>query len=265
MRWFVILMSNLALTLPASADSLDHKFAVNVGAFFTDRDTEVRLDSELLGRGTLIDLEDQLGLDKSDAVFRLDGFYRFNRRHRLDFSVFDLSRDATATIDETVQFGDRVFAVNTTVSTEFDLLIAKMAYTWAFIERPQGFLGATLGVYVADVTIGISEPNLGSVETGDITAPLPVVGLRGEYLLSERWSLRASSELFFVEIDDVEGQLVDLNAGIRFQAFDNVAFGLAYNAVTIDVESGKRGFTGELDWQYNGALLYVEMGLGAVP
>ena len=63
----------------------------------------------------------------------------------------------------------------------------------------------------------------------------------------------------------MEGQLVDLSAGVRFQAFQNVAFGLAYNAVTIDVESVERGFTGELDWQYSGALLYVEMGIGAVP
>ena len=80
-----------------------------------------------------------------------------------------------------------------------------------------------------------------------------------------RWSLRASSELFFLEIDDVAGELVDLSAGIRFQAFDSVAFGLAYNRVTIDVESDKRVFTGELDWRYSGALLYVEVGIGAVP
>ena len=103
----------------------------------------------------------------------------------------------TSTIDETLQFGDEVFSINTTVRTDFDLLIAKMAYTWSFIERPKGYLGATLGVYVADGTIGISEPNLGSAETGDITAPLPVVGLRGEYLLSDRWSLRAQLGAFF--------------------------------------------------------------------
>ena len=265
MRWPLALTTTLLLSATVAADSLDHRFSVNVGAFFTDRDTEVRLDSELLGRGTLIDFEDQLGLDKSDAVFRVDGFYRFNRRNRLDFSVFDLSRQATATIDEDVQFGDEVFSINTSVDTEFDLLIAKMAYTWAFIERPQGYLGATVGVYVADVTIGISESNFGSIESGEITAPLPVVGLRGEYLLSDRWSFRASSELFFIDVDNVEGQLVDLNAGIRYQAFENVAFGLAYNTVEIDVESGDRGFTGVLDWQYSGALLYVEMGIGTVP
>ena len=55
---------------------LDDRFSVSLGAFITTRDTDTRLDSNTLGKGTTINLEEDLGLDTSDSVFRLDSHYR---------------------------------------------------------------------------------------------------------------------------------------------------------------------------------------------
>ncbi len=263
-RSILLLALGVTFALPVLGSGRNtDRFSISLGAFITDRDTDSRLDS-VAGQGTAIDFEKDLGLDASGTVLRLDGYYRFNRRHRIDFAVFDLSRDASATIDEQIDFGDETFGVNTTVSAEFDLLIVKAAYTWSVFDRNNGYLGLTAGLYTADTKSSLSEPTLGVAETRSITAPLPVVGLRGEYQLSQWWTLRGSAEFFAIEVDNVDGQLTDLHVGIDYRPAKRWAVGLGYNSVRIEVDSTKAAFTGSLDWAYDGALLYLKLGFGAI-
>jgi hypothetical protein len=262
-----ILTSVLAICLVAStslaAEPDSARGGIALGVFITDRDTEARLNSETLGLGTLIDLEDDLGLDSSGTVARLDGYYRFQPRHRIDFAVFDLSRDASATIDEVIQFGDEIFDINSTISAEFDLTIYKVAYTYSLLMRDDGYLGVTAGLYTLDTRISLRESNTGQFEAEDLTAPLPVFGLRGDYDLTPRLMLRSSAELFEVEFDDVDGSLVDFYIGLDYHFRDNFALGLGYNRVSIDVDADGSEFNGSLDWTYDGVLLNVMYTFGS--
>jgi hypothetical protein len=96
----------LLLLAPAFAfaqSEVDDRFSISVGAFVTNRSTDTQIDSDVLGKGTVINFEDDLGLDSSDTVFRIDGHYQFGQKHRVNFSVFDLSRDSSATILRDIQ------------------------------------------------------------------------------------------------------------------------------------------------------------------
>lgn len=242
----------------AAADSVEgDRFSLSLGVFITDRDTEAELDGTV-NPGTATDFESDLGLDSSDTVFRLDGYYRFNERHRFDFSVFDLSRSASKQIEREIQWGDTLYVIDTQVDADFDLAIYKAAYTYSFLRREDAYLGATVGLYVADTKASLKEQTLGSAEVGELTAPLPVIGLRGEYALSDRWSIRASGEFFFIEYDNVDGSLVDLYAGVDYSVLDNMSIGLGINSVTLDVDIAKRGFKGGLDWKYTGGLIFLK-------
>jgi hypothetical protein len=255
----VILGSLLLAPACALAQSdLDDRFSFSLGVFVADRDTDVRLDSATLGTGTDIDFEGDLGLETSDSVARLDGYYRFSRKHRVNFSVFDLSRDSSATIQGDIQFGETVFAVDSIVNAEFDVKIFKLAYTYSFFLRDNAYVGVTVGAYVADSNINLTEPNLGQIESAHLTAPLPVIGFRGEYDFADRWRLSASGELFAVEFDNVDGSLVDLYLAIDYRLTDHVAIGLGYNAVNIDIDATKNNFSGKLDWGYDGVLLFFK-------
>ena len=145
------------------------------------------------------------------------------------------------------------------MKTDNDLSIYKAAYTYSFLNRENGYLGATLGFYVADFKMSIAEENLGQSEIGELTAPLPVIGLRGEYALSDRWSFRASGEFFFIEYDNVDGSLVDIYAGFDYSILDHLSLGIGFNRVTIDVDATKSSFGGALDWQYSGALAFLKL------
>jgi len=255
----VLLIAGLSyLAAPAAADSLDDdRFSLSLGVFITDRDTEARFESSL-GNGTDIDLETDLGLNSSDSVFRVDGYVRFSKRHRADFSVFDLSRKNSKQIEREIQWGDTLYSIDTVVESDNGLSIYKAAYTYSFLNGEDGYLGATFGIYVADWKVSLKEQNLGSAEVGELTAPLPVIGLRGEYALSDRWSFRASGEFFFVEYDNIDGSLVDIYAGFDYSILDHLSLGIGFNRVTIDVDATRSSFGGAIDWQYSGALAFLK-------
>ena len=109
---------------PALAESVEwHRVGLSVGAaLFADFETEIRVDSATLGRGSKIALEDGLDLDSDTEIGRADGFYRFNRKHRIDASYFNIERDSTLTINQQLQIGDAVFPINTSVNATFGSL-----------------------------------------------------------------------------------------------------------------------------------------------
>jgi len=165
--------------------------------------------------------------------------------------VIPISRD--------IQFGDQLFVLNTAINSNFGLKISKLAYTYSLLHRDNGYLGLSAGLYVADSKISMAAADQPQNEIGELTAPLPVFGLRGDYSMTDRWTFRASGEFFALEYDNVDGSIVDLYAGVDYQAFEHVAFGLAYNAVTIDVDVGRETYSGAIDWAYEGALLFMKV------
>ena len=250
---------SMSASSPALAQSEDFdRFGISLGVFLTNRDSKTRIDGEVPDSGTPVDLENDLGFDKSDSVFRVDGHFRFNEKHRIDFSGFDLSRTASKQIEKDIEWNGELFPIDTVVDANLDLKIYKLAYTWSFLRRDKGYLGVTAGLYVADVGISLAPQSIGRSSSGGVTAPLPVVGLRGQYDLAEKWSLRGSAEIFAIEYGDFSGSLYDVYAGLDYQLTRHVAVGLGLNSVKLNVGVDKSNFSGDLDWRYDGGLLFLK-------
>jgi hypothetical protein len=242
---------------PSVAQTADYdKFSVGLGVFFTDRETNTRFDSEDGIAGTDVDLEGDLGLDKSDSVFRIDASYRFAPKHQINFSAFDLSRSASSQLQKEISWQGSVFLVGTVVEADFDLTIYKIDYTWRFVQRDQGYFGVTGGLYIADFSTRLSAPETNQLELSNATAPLPVIGLRGKYDFSKKWSFRADGEIFFLEYGDWGGSLYDVYAGIEYGLFEHMGIGIGVNAVKANIEVTKPDLSGNLDFQYEGALVF---------
>jgi hypothetical protein len=226
------------LTAPAfSQPQFNTDTKLSLGVFITNHDTETTLESNL-GQDTDIDFENDLGLDSSLSVFRLDGSHRFGEKHRVGASIFDLSRNAVTDIDGEITWQDTVFPIAARIKTDLDFTIYKLAYTYEFLQRDNAYLGASIGV----------------------TAPLPVIGLRGAYALTENWIAFAGAEIFFADFDEIEGFLYDVSVGIDYWFSDSVAIGLAWNGVEIDVDARSEALDADLVWRYSGALLSVKFG-----
>lgn len=247
----------LLVPAPAAYAQEDPTFSLSLGGFFTNRESETRVDGDV-GTGTPVDLEGELGLEKSDTVFRVDAYWRFTEKQRIDFSAFDLSRSSSRRIEKEFTWDDTVYEIDTLLKAQMDLAVYKFAYTWEFLKDGRSFLGVTAGLYVADVGATLTATELDSRKSGGVTAPLPVIGLRGEYRFADRWSLRGSGEVFALEYGDYSGSLYDVFLGIDFSATEKVALGLGVNSVKLDVGIDKSNFSGNLDWRYDGAMAYLK-------
>lgn len=255
----LVALLSISVSAPAMAQSQEiDRFSVSLGIFLTERESKTRIDGEVPDSGTPVDLENDLGFDKSDIVFRVDGVFRFNDKHRLDFSAFDLSRSASKQIQKDIEWNGEIFPIDTTVDATLDLNIYKVAYTWSFLRRDNGYIGATAGLYVADIGTSLAAESIGRASSSGVTAPLPVLGLRGQYDFAEKWSLRGSAEVFAIEYGDYSGSLYDIYAGVDYQLFEHMAVGLGVNSVNLDVGVSKGNFDGNLDWTYSGGLLFFK-------
>ncbi len=254
---------SMSTTLLAQEPLGRERGAISFGAFVTAPATSARVDSDD-GNGTDVDFEDDLGLDSSTTILRLGGYWWMSKRNRLDFSVFSFSREGNRKIDETINFGDTIFNINTVVTSTQDIDIVKAAYTFAPIVKERGYLGVTAGLYVAQSQLGLSEPTLGKAESEDLTAPLPVIGVRGDYEITDQLTFRGALEVFGIDTGDVSGHLNDFYVATDYSFGDRFAVGLAYNDVSMDigVDKGDGGFRGALDWGYDGWLLYFNVDFG---
>ncbi len=259
----LVLIAFIVLLTPISQakaqTSAQEKFSISVGLFVTNRDSKTQFDAQGTGMdGTEVDVESEFGLDTSDSVFRVDGYYNFNEKHRIDFSWFDLSRTGSKQTQRDINWKETFFPSGTVIDTNFDLAIYKLAYTWSFMRRDWGFLGLTAGLYIADIGTSLSAPTIGTRDGGAFTAPLPVIGLRGKYHFSEKWSFRASSEIFAFAYGDFDGSLYDTYAGIDYQLFDRWAIGVGFNSVRMNLGVHKENADGKLDWDYDGGLIFLK-------
>ena len=209
----------------------------SVGAFFADQDMKTEFEVTVGDIDLVVDFEEDLGLRDSQSVFRFTAFYDFNERHRLDFDVFDLSQTAVVTGTREIEWGDTVFPISAELSTGLDLTIYKAAYTYHMLRREKYRLGVTGGLYVADIALRLNLLESDEEERGDLTAPLPVLGLRGEYFFSDRWRASASAEWFGLEIGDYEGTLYDFLIGIDYRLGNHAAVVRVDNSFQIDVDA----------------------------
>ena len=71
--------------------------SIDCGAFYAQSESNV----DLLGGGSTrnVDLESELGLDDGTWVAAIDAIWRLRLYHRLELTVFQLSRDATTDLD----------------------------------------------------------------------------------------------------------------------------------------------------------------------
>ena len=100
-------------------------------------------------------------------------------------------------------------------------------------------------------------PGQAHTEAASVTAPLPVFGLRGLWALSPKWYIDAQAQYFQLKIDNIDGRVTDLRAGLTWMATKHVGIGAGYNQFVTTVNVNRTAFDGQLKWHYSGAQLFI--------
>lgn len=269
----------LVTTLPAAASDNDddlpsgERFKIRFGAFVINRfDTTARFDSRTVPIGTVIDLEDSFNVDASQTVGRIDGFYRFNKRHRIDWTYYSTRRDGTSTATQEIIIGDPddpdgkdVIPIGATVNTKWNFDLLKVGYAWSFLNKPdyEWYIGGGLNIHTLDIEIAYQASVGAAIETDSYDArasvPLPTATFGGRYYMGKRWQALVRYELFFLDIGDYEGLRQEFLLTFEHNTFKNVGFGAGINLIDLNVRATSDDIRGELDSGLFGLVGYLKV------
>jgi hypothetical protein len=263
----------LAIAAPASAqrefEPLFDKFNLRLEGSWLGISTQIRLDSELLGRGTTLSFEDDLDLDGSKTVPTLAFDWQIARRHKLAFRWQDISRDSTSQALEEIQWGDEVIPIDANVALGFDINQYFLDYAYFPWVKERWAAGFGLGIRVMEIsaTLAWSVEGAGSGEgstEAQGTGPLPYLYFEYRRLLSENWRFDAGLGWLYVSIEDIKGGQWVGRVGIEYLLGRHWGFGASGNLATIDVDwqgletqSGESLYTGAIDMDINDVSVFV--------
>jgi hypothetical protein len=242
-------------------DPLHDRFSLSLGTFLLHTSTQIRVDGTT-GRGTQIDTNRDLGLKDSDR-FRIDGYWRFAKRHKLRLMYFDARQDATRTADRTIDIGDTVFPVNASITSRFETRVFEIAYEYAFFRGDKYEVTGTFGIHdlkfafdASGETLRAGQPINGSREA-DANGPLPVIGVRWLWTFNRNFYLDTQAQFFRISLNPYDGRLEDYNASVVWAPFKHFALGAGYNEFVTRLDVAAARFNGSLRWRYGGARIFV--------
>jgi hypothetical protein len=238
MRFLSFLAASLA-AVPAAAqvsEPLFDTFNFKVEGSWVVVTTKIRLDSELLGKGTTLSFEDDLDLPDNDIVPSLSVEWQLGRRHRLGVRWQDITRDSTTQILEEIEWGGEVIPVDANIALGFDIRTLALDYTYYPWVEESWAGGVGLGFRVMGLNTTLTVDNVELEEQVDGTAPLPYINFEYRRIFGERWRLKAQVGWFEVKIGDIKGgQYIGHLAG-EYLTSKRWGFGAAINYSNIDVD-----------------------------
>ncbi|WP_456311963.1 hypothetical protein [Pseudomonas shirazensis] len=242
------------------------RFKFTAGAFFPTNNTEVEVGNNNGTFGNLIDFEKDLGFDKNTISFVAAFEWRISRRSRLGTEYFYLKRTAIKTLEKEIEFGDNVYPVDARVSSFMDNQIYRITYGYAIISKPTYEIGALIGAHILLGDVGLKlEANTAEAEyrdTFDFTAPLPDVGIWGEFVLAKKWGLYANANYFALKINDIDGRIWSYNLSVLYNVYKNFSLTAGYTGLNIRIDAEKERLNGFFKWGYNGPTLTATYAFG---
>ena len=252
---------------------LAERFKFRIGGFLIDSfDTTARFDSTQFPAGSLIDLEDNFDVDSSESVLRIDGFYRFNNRHRIDWTYYRSKRKGASITTQDYIIGDPgdpqggfIIPRNSNVQTVWNFDLLKIGYAWSFLNkrRYEMFIGTGLSIRELEIEIDYQADISGNRESDSFSAgptiPLPTGVIGGRWNFTEKWQSIFRYEFFLLEVGNYKGSQQDFQLLLEHSTFKHVGFGVGINTVYINLRAKDDNIRGEFDSRILGLLGYTKI------
>jgi hypothetical protein len=237
--------------------ALTDKFYAGIGAFFPKTSTSAQLSGRT-GLGTIVEFEDSLGMRSSDTVPAAFGRMRLGERWRVEAEYFELNRSGERSTNREIVWGDEVYPVNTDIRSRFDFSDLRISAGYSFFRTADKEVGVGLGFHVAAYDLSLSANAIGD-EQEDVTAPLPVLSLYGQFALTERWAIGARLDRFSLSYDKYDGSLTALGLDLTYQPFRHVGFGVSYRSLFISLEAEDEGRTLKAEQTFQGPMFFMNV------
>lgn len=236
---------------------IEDKFRAEVMLLGATYDTNLRIDPTLATQGTPINGEDDLGLDDSDLLPLAEITLLPGDRHLVRLSGFSMRRSAQKQINKTIVFDDQTYQPNELVNSTLNVTVFGLTYGYSIVKMQQLDVALTFGIQVIDVEANavVRSRVVRDSETG--VTPLPLAGIEGRYDFNERWSTEARLQYLSIELDEINGSVLDARTALTWRKNPYLVFGLGYRKFEVQVDSRDIDTPGRVKLDMTGPLLFM--------
>jgi hypothetical protein len=268
-----LIVAGFATTLltaaPASAQqAVDDKYWLEVSGFLAKVDTDIRLASvSTPSNASDIDLEKDLGFDKSSFLPAFRAGARVGSGFSLEAEYYALGRDTSATLSRDITVEDVVYRANANVKAGFDTDVYRFTVGWAFARKKNWEVGAALGVHATN--LGITFEGNGTIGTSaaqiqkrreQVLAPLPTVGVFGSVEVIPHLTLGGRIDYLSLSIDKYDGRLFNGELSLAYRFTRNFGAGVKYRYVDYRVDVKGKDYTGRFAYNFSGPSFFLVAG-----
>ena len=253
----------LLVVLGIAHAEVEDKFKISLGTMHVvNFETEMQIAPKGIPIGARINTKDQLNMKSDTNVFRLDGYYRFNDTHSIDFSYFSVNSDGHTA--DSIEWDGNV-SISGNIASYFNMDVYRLNYVYSFYHNDKVELALTLGFHVTAVELGLAAYGTvdgvadSSYSSGtSVTVPLPVVGFKGEYtIIDKRLFVNYRADYFYLAFDDYKGSIVTTSLNIEYHFMDHFGMGIGYNANSVHVEEDGDDTQADIINNLSGAMVYI--------
>jgi len=232
------------------------KYMLRLGAYIVDgADTQFSVSKD--GLGAVIDYSRDLGGDSQDTIPRIDAYYRFNPRHRIDFTSFSVDRKGSRTLAIDVTIDGTDYFASETLNSDIKYTLYKLGYGYSFYHSEKVELTITAGLNFTTYDFMFSTSAGDKAESAGFTAPLPMFGLRMGYAITPKWSVNYVTESFFIDFEDtIKGALINYELNTEYKLFKNFAIGAGLARMGSNVDVNDDDYTGKVSDSYRGYTVF---------
>ena len=250
----------------SSINDVDNQVVLRIGGFYSNSNSSMNVTNPTLGQDFKIDFEEDLKLEESQFLPFFEMIYHFNERHSLNIDWKQLHRTAEVvgiTTPFQVNFEDKIYDIKAgaKLKTTLNMDIARLGYGYNFYQGNNYSLGLSVGLHTMFIKTGF-EGDIGACIEQDlvlkcdqlplnkavdesVTAPLPDIGLYGDYEFSPGFRFTAHAQYFYIKLDDLKGRLIDIRAGVEAEITENWHMTAAFNYYEVDVDYTQRTNSGD--------------------
>ena len=256
--------------------NLYDKFQLNLSVTGVILNSDIRIDGSG-GTGTDIDVEDDLGMEKTKIQPRFSLRWRPGRRHELEGGYQWARRNADKRLSRDIEFGDSSFTAGADIHSTFNTDLAFLTYRFAFMAKERTQIGAALGLGVLFLDVGVEALGTGtgpgagrSFEVGKkVKGPLGSLGLYGRFLAGDSWQFEVDARALKISIDRFHPRVLEAGGAARYYFSQKFALELGYAAsgirVVVDPKTFENGSTGIVSGEIKYSLQSVRLGAVIVP
>jgi hypothetical protein len=250
---------------PKTGEPFPEKFMIRGGwNYVFQADTSFQINGPR-NLGGAVDFNRELGGQREDNLWRIDSLYRFNPRHSIGFSYYDVRRKGNRTVDRDLTIDDVTYTTGSSVESQLKFKLYRFLYNYSFHHDEKVELGLSGGLYFANIgaTFRGSLTCTGGTSCGpgttvspngtdsSFTVPLPTVGMFFNYNITPRLQGQARFDWFFLETAQIKASITEVYLGLEYRLLKHFSIGTAFDRLNIDGEINPKkggGFSFKNDW-----------------